>query len=182
MIKLVYEYDNNEFVCQHGRINITKCINVLSALEKRALRYRKIVQLQIDTDEVMCNDTIDEIGTVSTESLINPDAECKEKYLYEKRGAEQFEMEEIKRVTDEVLKVHGIAPSKKGEGVTRVIYGNPNGFNSRTNRKEKLEKAEEIIDDLEVDIVAYREHRLKYKHKDNRNRSPQMFRGGIAEI
>ena len=36
--------------------------------------------------------------------------------------AEQFEMEEIKGLTDEVLKVHVIAPRKKKEGVTRVIY------------------------------------------------------------
>ena len=45
-------------------------------------------------------------------------------------------MEEIKGVTDEVLKVHGIAPRKKGEGVTRVIYENPNGFNSRITRNK----------------------------------------------
>ena len=38
-------------------------------------------------------------------------------------------MEEIKGVTDEVLKVHGIKPGKKGEGVTIVIYENLNGFN-----------------------------------------------------
>ena len=31
-------------------------------------------------------------------------------------------MEEIKGVTDEVLKVREIAPWKKGDGVTRVIY------------------------------------------------------------
>ena len=36
-------------------------------------------------------------------------------------------MEGIKRVTDEVLKVHGVAPGKKGLGVSRVIYETPNG-------------------------------------------------------
>ena len=50
--------------------------------------------------------------------------------------------------------------------MTRVIYENPNGFNSRINRNEKLEKAKEIIDELEVDVVAYSEHRLNFKHKD----------------
>ena len=64
-------------------------------------------------------------------------------------------MEEFQGVTDEVLKVHGIAPKKKGEGVTRVIYENPNGFSSRINRNEKIEKAKEIIDKLEADVVAY---------------------------
>ena len=47
-------------------------------------------------------------------------------------------MEDIKGVTDEVLNVHGIKPGKKEEGVTRVIYENPNRLNSRINRNEKL--------------------------------------------
>ena len=50
-------------------------------------------------------------------------------------------MEEIKGVKDEVLKVHGIAPVKKGDGATTVIYENPNGFNLRITRNEKLENA-----------------------------------------
>ena len=50
-------------------------------------------------------------------------------------------MEGIEGVTYEVLKLHGITPGKKGEGVTRVIYENPNVFNSRITRNEKLEKA-----------------------------------------
>ena len=43
-------------------------------------------------------------------------------------------MEEIKGVTDELLKLRGVAPGKKGEGFARVIYENPNGFNSRITR------------------------------------------------
>ena len=39
-------------------------------------------------------------------------------------------MEKNKGVIDELLKMHGIASGKKGEGVTRVIYENPNEFNS----------------------------------------------------
>ena len=141
-------------------MNLTKHINVLSALEKQALRSRKKGQAQLDTNEVLYNNAVDETGTVSTESSINTDAECKEQYLHEKRRAENFEMEEIKGVTDEVLKVHGIAPGEKGQGVTRVINENPNGFNSQTTRNEKLENAKDIIDDLEADVVAYSEHRL----------------------
>ena len=141
-------------------MNLTKHINGLTSLEKQALRYRKKGQVQLDTDEVLYNDVVDEIGTVSTAYLINPDAECKEKYLYEKGRAEKHEMEEIMGVTDEVLEVHGIAPGKKGEGVTRVIYENPNGFNSQINCNEKLEKAKEIIDELEAYVEAYNEHRL----------------------
>ena len=64
-------------------------------------------------------------------------------------------MEEIKIVADEVSKVYGIAPRKKGEGVTRVIYENPNGFNSQITCTEKLEKAKYVIDELEAYVVAY---------------------------
>ena len=31
-------------------------------------------------------------------------------------------------------------------------------------------------------VVAYSEHRLNYKHKDNRNGFSQIIRGGEAEI
>ena len=66
--------------------------------------------------------------------------------------------------------------------MNRGIYKNPNGFNSQINRNEKLEKAKEIIDELEADVVAYIEHRLNCKHKDNINLFLHMFRGGEAEI
>ena len=88
----------------------------------------------------------------------------------------------MKGFTDEVLKLHGLAPGKKGEGVTRVIYKNPNGFNSQMTRNEKLEKDKEIIDDLEADVVAYSEHRLNSKHKDNRNGFSHISRGEEADI
>ena len=44
----------------------------------------------------------------------------------------------IMEVIDEVLKVHGVAPGNNGEDATRVIYENPNRFNSRINCNEKL--------------------------------------------
>ena len=65
--------------------------------------------------------------------------------------------------------MHGITTGKKGSGVTRVIYENPNGFNSQITRNKKLENDKEIIDELEADAVAYIEHVLNYKHEDNIN-------------
>ena len=41
------------------------------------------VLVQLDMDEVMYSNAVDETCTVSTTSLMNPDAECKEQYLYE---------------------------------------------------------------------------------------------------
>ena len=54
--------------------------------------------------------------------------------------------------------------------MTRLIYENPNGFDSRITCNEKIEKAKENVDELEADVVAYSEHRLNFKHKDNINR------------
>ena len=50
-------------------------------------------------------------------------------------------MDEIKGVTDKVLKLHGVAPGKNRKGVSIEIYENPNRFNSQMTRNEKLEKA-----------------------------------------
>ena len=46
----------------------------------------------------------------------------------------------------------------------------------------KLEKAKQLINDLEADLVCYNEHRLNLMHKDNKNGFSQMFWGGEAEI
>ena len=47
---------------------------------------------------------------------------------------------------------------------------------------EKLDKARDIIDELEADVVAYNEHKLNMRHKENKNGFSQMFRGGEADI
>jgi hypothetical protein len=85
-------------------------------------------------------------------------------------------------VNEEILKVHGVAPGAKAEGVTRLLYENPDGFNTRLSNNAKLDKSKELIDDLEADIVAFSEHRINMQHKDNRNGLSQMFCGGEAEI
>ena len=64
----------------------------------------------------------------------------------------------------------------------RLIDENVNGLNSRMSRNDKLDKARELIDKLEVDIVVIDEHKLNLCHKDNQNGFPQLFRGGEADI
>jgi hypothetical protein len=85
-------------------------------------------------------------------------------------------------IPDKVLRIHGTAPKSKREGVTRLIYKNVNGLNNRLSDNEKVERAKEIHDSLEVDIVAYNEHRLNMGHKLNINGFNQLFRGGEAAI
>ena len=85
-------------------------------------------------------------------------------------------------IAEELLRVHGIAPVKKPEGVTRKIYDNASSFNTRISGNEKVEKAKEVIDELEAYVVCYNEHRVNMKHKENYNILNQLFRGKEAEI
>ena len=78
--------------------------------------------------------------------------------------------------------MHGVAPSKKMEGGFRLVTGNRNGINTVIKGNKKLEKAKDIIDDLEADMVAIAEYRVNGKHKRNRNGFRQMFQGGDVEM
>ena len=83
---------------------------------------------------------------------------------------------------EEILQVHGYTPPKKVDGTVRLIYENVNGLQNRLSGNEKVERAKEIYDELEVDIVAYCEHQLNTKHKKNCNSFNQFFKGGEAAV
>ena len=113
VIRLVDEYGNQRFVCQQGRMGITKHQTVLSALEKRALRYRKKGHKQADMDEILYENALDETGTVSTAALSESENEFSDaESTYYNVTTEYTERMEIEGVSDEVLTVHGIAPGK----------------------------------------------------------------------
>ncbi len=94
---------------------------------------------------------------------------------------EKVRVEEL-GISDKVLKVHGVAPATKGEGIIHLIYENANGFSNRLSGNEKIKKAKEIHDELNVDIAAYCEHRLNMRNKHNVNGFNQLFKGGEAAI
>ena len=154
---------------------------MLSVLEKRALRYRRKGQSQVDMDDVLFNEAIDETGTVSTASLTDSDNESLGNRIIEAE-ATYLEQEEMQGVSNDLLTIHGMVPRPKPEEVTRLIYENPDGFNTRISGNEKLDKAKELIDELGADVVAYSEHRINCSHKDNVNGMGQMFNGGEIEI
>ena len=85
-------------------------------------------------------------------------------------------------IGEDLLKIHGNAPGKKAEGVTRIIMENVNGLLNHICGNEKLEKEKELLDELEADIFLMTEHKCNLKHKDNRNGFRQMFQGGEAEV
>ncbi len=85
-------------------------------------------------------------------------------------------------ISEEVLKVHGVAPATKGEGIIRLIYENTNGFSNRLSNNKKINKAKEIHNELNVDIAAYCAYRLNMRNKHNINGFNQLFKGGEAAI
>ena len=56
----------------------TKHAKVMSALEKRALRFCNKGQRQVDQDEVLFNKAIDETGTVLTVGVTDSDDSANE--------------------------------------------------------------------------------------------------------
>jgi hypothetical protein len=85
-------------------------------------------------------------------------------------------------ISEEVLQVHGVAPSSKGKGVVRLIYENMNGLSNKLSNDDKVDKAKEIHDNLKVDIIAYNKHRLNMCDRRNVNRFNQLFKEGEAAL
>ena len=83
-------------------------------------------------------------------------------------------------VEEGLLQVHGIAANSKQEGIFRVLCKNANGFNNRISRNQKIAKALDIKDDLDIDCLLYCEHRLNLGHKANVKDFKQMFQREIA--
>jgi hypothetical protein len=98
------------------------------------------------------------------------------------RTAEHEVSKEIRGVSEYLLKVHGLPPGWKGDGLARVIYENFNGLQSMLSKSEKLDKDQQIINDLQADVVYYNEHRQNLKHKTNRSGFHQMFNGGETAL
>ena len=158
-------------VVDRGQKNITRHETVLQVLTNRAQRFRR--KMNVVGSEVSTHDwTVDETGTIDTSVIIS------------ELETEQQEISEMNNITlpEEILQVHGYAPPKKAEGTVRLIYENVNGLQNRLSGNEKVERAREIHNELEVDIAAYCKHKLNMKHKRNCNGFNQLFKGGEAAV
>jgi hypothetical protein len=148
---------------------------VLTALEQRALRYQNSKIYEELEDKRLLVEAINKKGTVPCANVGGDEASCV--------NVEEQLIKEIREVSDYLLKVHGVLPGWKGEGITRLIYENLNGLQSTLLIKnEKLEKARRVIDELQADIVCYNEHRQNLWHQLNRNGFRQMFNQGETEL
>ena len=168
-IELVDVLGNRRTIRNRGRLNNISHQFILAALERRSLKFRRHSKYGEDGSSF----NVDETGTVEVEDRHRQEEEVQ-------RAKREFQ--ELRGVSDEVLKVHGIAPGKKPEGVTRLIYENVNGLQCKWVNNDKVDKARELHDELEVDIAAYNEHRLNMRHKSNGIGFSRLFNGGEADI
>ncbi len=146
-------------------MSITRHESILAALASCTNRFSGQGRLK-GGDDNLVTWALDETGTVDTSLLCN-NHENNEQLVI-------VEQQEGNRVTgigfpEEVMQIHGAAPASKPKGVIRLVYKNVNGISNRLSGNEKVEKAKEIHDEREVDIVAYNEHRLNMKDQRNIN-------------
>ena len=163
-------------------MGLIKHVNILAALEMRSFWYHNKGHTKADQDEILYDEAMDETGTIDIAELSDIDADALGEQHQKDLTATILEMKEIMEISDEILEVHGVAPGRKAGGVMRVIYENSDGLNNQIGGNKKLEKAKEIIDDLEADAVMINEHRMNCSQKDNRNGLSQIFNGGECEI
>jgi hypothetical protein len=138
---------------QGGHMNTTTHDTVLKLLERRSLRLRNQEEFVLDASH---NWLVDETGTIEFNTID----------LQEIENQERLDMI---GVSDEVLRVHGVMPGRKQDGVTRLLYENVNSLPNRRGGNNKLEKMKDLIHEWEADLVGVVEHRQNLKNKQNIN-------------
>jgi hypothetical protein len=156
-IELVDEAGNRTCEIQEGRMCITSHYSVLAALENQASQFRG-KYTSMDDHLVLATWAVDETRMVNALFLLHNASEISEQLAITGHQERNRVME--LGILEEVLQVHGVAPQSKGKGVIRLMYENMNGLSNKLCDNKKVEKAKEIHDKQEVDIVAYNEHRL----------------------
>jgi hypothetical protein len=81
----------------------------------------------------------------------------------------------LEAVEDRLLQTHGIAPNTKQQGIFRIMGEKCNGFSNFIGGNDKIAKALDIKDNLDIDCLMYCKHRLNFRHKDNKNDLKMMF-------
>jgi hypothetical protein len=161
-IKLIDEYGTCRYIKRQGHLGVTPHQKVLTALEQRAAWYLNSRTCEDLEDERLLDEAINETGILLHAS--ERDGERSRVVVEEQL------IKDIRGVLEYLLEVHGLPPGRKGKGVTRLIYENLNGLQlTMSKQNEKLEKARQVIDNLQAYIVCYNEHHQNLRHKANRN-------------
>jgi hypothetical protein len=107
-------------------MEITSHESVFAALKDHATPFSRRGKVQ-GVDDTLVSWALDKTGTVDISPLCRNHDNSEQLAL-----TEQQERSRVMGagVPEEVLRVHGIAPSGKSEGVVRLIYENVNGINN----------------------------------------------------
>jgi hypothetical protein len=141
----------------------------MEQLQIKADQFRKQGQLQDqDLDEIIKEIKGDEgFKDGEDNGMIEAAAQDKQKRV-------------LKAVKQGLLQVHRIAPKTKQQGIFWIMEENCNNLNNRIGGNEKMAKALDIKEDLDVDCLMYCKHCINFRHKDNKNGLKQMFQCKLA--
>jgi hypothetical protein len=73
-----------------------------------------------------------------------------------------------------------MAPNTKQQGIFRIMGENCNSFNNLIGGNEKIAKALNIKEDLDINCLMYCKHCIIFRHKGNKNNLKQMFQHELA--
>ncbi len=74
----------------------------------------------------------------------------------------------LEAVKEGLLQVHGTALNTKQQGIFRLMEENFNSFNNRIGWNNKIAKALDIKEELNIDCLMYCEYRISFRHKTTR--------------
>jgi hypothetical protein len=155
-------------LCIHGKLQTTPHVNIMEQLRNRADKFRKQRRLQ---DEEL-------------EDIINKIKKGENFKDTDNRRDGTAAREEHERVMEAVkeglLQIHGTAPNTKQDEIFRIMGKNCKELNNRIRGNEKTRKILDVKEDLDIDCLMICEHRLNFKHKDNKNDLKQMFQQEIS--
>jgi hypothetical protein len=151
-------------LCINGKLKTTSHTSILEHLRRRADQFRKQGRLQ--------DDDLEEIITEIKASEETKDSEMDDKAA----TSSADEHRRVKKAVESgLLQVHGLPPNTKQQGIFCILGGNCNGFNNQIGRNNKIAKALDIKEDLDIDCLMYCERRINFRHMDNKNHLKQMF-------
>ena len=93
--KLLDAHGNKRVIRQHGKMGLTKHVNILSELEMRAFWYQNKGHTKEDQDEILYGEAMDETGTIDTEELSDFDANALGEQYQKNLTPKTLETEEI---------------------------------------------------------------------------------------
>jgi hypothetical protein len=151
-----------------GKIKTTPHTTIMEQLQIKADRFRKQGRLQ--------NEDVEEI----IKELNDKDQITNEEKGHREELTRDKQHRVLEAVQEGLLQIHGSAPNTKQGGIFWTMSKNYNGFNNRIRGNKKIAKALDIKEDLDIDCLMYCEHRINFRHKDNKNNLKQMFQWELA--